>query len=239
MHLSLFICYQPQNCSACSLLLLSWPNKNQSYNGVKGKKMLHAPCRIYFYLIVLCCTKKSDWPISSFLSFSVNCGLFRTGDFSSPGLVESLVLIVLILPVHRTCSFYWREGVCSAQTHFYCVCIQPWLFLSSGNLNCHEDVIDTAHCTLQHMQGWTAEIPVAAFVIMYFRRGKMNCWGEKSNAEHELFTAMVINSVHGLACEHLTCQHVHGAYSHKCAAGKASQVQQLIHRSGTKARFDW
>lgn len=45
----------------------------------------------------------------------------------------------------------------------------------------------------------------------------MNCWGEKrmdtSNAERELFTVMVISSVHGVACERLTCQHLRGAYS--------------------------
>lgn len=60
----------------------------------------------------------------------------------------------------------------------------------------------------------------------------MNCWGEKrmdtSNAERELFTVMVISSVHRVACERLTCQHLRGAYSHKCAAGKASKYSSLF-----------
>lgn len=40
----------------------------------------------------------------------------------------------------------------------------------------------------------------------------MTCLGEERlntrNAEHRLFTAMVINSVHRLACDYLTCQHL-------------------------------
>lgn len=59
----------------------------------------------------------------------------------------------------------------------------------------------------------------------------MNCWGKErlatGNAEHELFTAMVVNSVWGLAREYLTCQHLCGAYSHECAAGKASKYSSL------------
>lgn len=187
--------------------------------------MLYVPYRIYFYHIVLCCIKKSDWPISSFFS-SVNCRLLGPGDFSSPGLVEGLALMALILPVHRTCSFYWREAEHSAQTHFYCGCIQPRLFLSSDSLNCHEDKI-RYNIAATYSTCKEGRNLCSCFFITYFGRGKMKCWREErldtSNAEQELFTAMVINSVHGLAREYLTCQHLHGAYSHERAAGKASK----------------
>lgn len=59
----------------------------------------------------------------------------------------------------------------------------------------------------------------------------MNCWGEErldtSNAEHKLFTAMVINSAHGLAREYLTCQHLRDVYAHECTAGQASKYSSL------------
>lgn len=203
--------------------------------------MLYVAYRIYFYHIVLCCIKKSDWPISSFLSSSVNCRLLRAGDFSNPGHVEGVALMALILPVRRTCSFYWREAERSAQTHFYCGCIQPWLFLSLESLNCHEGMIRYSIAALYSTCKEGRDL--CSCFLMYFRRGKMNCWGEEkldtSNAEHELFTAVVINSVRVLAHEYPTFQHLCGAYSRECAIGKASQVQQLIHRSGTKAQFGW
>lgn len=168
-----------------AFLLFSWPHRNQFHSGVKDKKVLFVPCRIYFYYIVLHCIKRWERRKWVFLFSSVNCRSPRVGYFSSPGLVEDLALTVLIPPVHEMCSFYWRESEHLAQSHFYCVCTQLWLFLYSENSYCHEDMIRSLHFTAHARK---AEISTGAFIIMYFRRGKMNCWGgerlDTSNAKN-------------------------------------------------------
>lgn len=83
-----------------------------------------------------------------------------------------------------------------------------WLHpaLYSENLNCHENTVRWLHFTAHARK---AEISIGALIIMYFRRGKMNCWGgerlDTSNAKNVLFIVLVINSVHGLVHEYLTC----------------------------------
>lgn len=87
------------------ILLLSWPHRNQFHNGVKGKNVLFVPCRIYFYYVVLHWIKRWERRKWVFLFSSVNCRSPRVGYFSSPSLLEDLALMVLIPPVHKTCSF--------------------------------------------------------------------------------------------------------------------------------------